>query len=127
MVLLGGARQLLKNALRHDAKTLWFAEGRVALSRLIAAVQPPPRGRLYLPGRADLLAGVSVDASRAGLYLALLHLATLFVPTERTSVGIVLLDILPGETFTPARLAGSALIPGGLALAAWLTRAAAAR
>jgi hypothetical protein len=127
MALLGGARQLLSSALRHAARTLWFTEGRAVLSRFIVAVRPPPRGRLYLPGRADLLAGVSIDASRAGLYFALLHLATLFVPTERTSIRIVLRDMLPSETFTPAQLAGSALTPGGLALAAWLTRAAAAR
>jgi drug/metabolite transporter (DMT)-like permease len=61
--------------------------------------------------------------------------ATRLLPTVVSSVGflatpavgIVLSNLLLGERFTPDLLAGSALILGGVAFAAWPGRAAATR
>jgi O-acetylserine/cysteine efflux transporter len=84
--LLASAWPLTKVALSAGSTPLWFAEGRAVLSALTAAVILLVRGRLRMPGRADLPTLIAIGAFQLGGYFALAHEALLWVPAGRTAI-----------------------------------------
>lgn len=86
MVLLSSAWPLTKVALAQGATPLWFAEGRAMLSGLMAVLLLAARGRLRLPGRADLPAVVAIGAFQLAGYFAFAHEAVAWVPAGRTAI-----------------------------------------
>jgi drug/metabolite transporter (DMT)-like permease len=127
VVLLSSAWPLTRIALALGATPLWFAEGRAVLSGVTAALIVVARGRLRVPGRADLpaLAYIGFVAGPLGTWCVVE--ATAKLPTIVSSVGflttpavsLVLASLLLGEAITADLLAGSALIIGGVAIAAF--------
>ncbi|HVC63356.1 MAG TPA: DMT family transporter [Acetobacteraceae bacterium] len=86
VVLLSSAWPLTKLALALGATPLWFAEGRAVLSGVTAALIVVARGRLRLPGRADLPALAAIGALQLAGYFAFAHLAVAWVPAGRTAI-----------------------------------------
>ena len=86
VVLLSSAWPLTKIALALGATPLWFAEGRAVLSGVIAALLVAARGRLRMPGRADLPALAAIGALQLAGYFAFAHVAVAWVPAGRTAI-----------------------------------------
>ncbi len=86
VVLLSSAWPLTKLALGLGATPLWFAEGRAVLSGATAGLFVAVRGRLRLPGRADLPALSAIGALQLAAYFALAHEALAWVPAGRTAI-----------------------------------------
>jgi drug/metabolite transporter (DMT)-like permease len=86
VVLLSSAWPLTKIALGLGSTPLWFAEGRAVLSGLTAAAILAWRGKLRLPGRADIPALVAVGVGQLGLYFAFAHEALAWVQAGRTAI-----------------------------------------
>jgi len=86
VVLLSSAWPLTKIALALGATPLWFAEGRAVLSGVTVALLIAARGRLRVPGRADLPALVAIGALQLAGYFAFAHLAVAWVPAGRTAI-----------------------------------------
>lgn len=86
VVLLSSAWPLTKIALALGATPLWFAEGRAVLSGVIAALLVAARGRLRVPGRADLPALFAIGALQLAGYFAFAHVAVAWVPAGRTAI-----------------------------------------
>jgi drug/metabolite transporter (DMT)-like permease len=86
ILLLSSAWPLTKLALMQGTTPLWFAESRAVLSFAMALGLLLLRGRLRLPGRADLPAVLAVGGLQLGLFFALVHVAVLWVPAGRTAI-----------------------------------------
>jgi O-acetylserine/cysteine efflux transporter len=86
VVLLSSAWPLTKIALALGATPLWFAEGRAVLSGITAAAIVAARGRLRLPGRADLPALAAIGGLQLAGYFAFAHVAVAWVPAGRTAI-----------------------------------------
>jgi drug/metabolite transporter (DMT)-like permease len=84
--LLSSAWPLTKIALSAGSTPIWFAEGRAVLSGITVATILLVRGRLSLPGRADLPTLLAVGALQLGGYFALAHEAVAWVPAGRTAI-----------------------------------------
>jgi uncharacterized membrane protein len=86
VVLLSSAWPLTKLALSLGATPLWFAEGRAVLSCLTGAILLLARGRIRLPGRADLPTLAAVGSLQLAAYFAFAHEALTWVPAGRTAI-----------------------------------------
>ena len=86
VVLLSSAWPLTKAALDAGATPLWFAEGRSVLSGLTLGLVLAARGRLRLPGRADLPALTAIGGLQLAAYFALAHAAVAWVAAGRTAI-----------------------------------------
>lgn len=86
VVLLSSAWPLTKLALSLGATPLWFAEGRAVLSGFTAAILLFARGRVRLPGRADLPTIAAVGSLQLAAYFAFAHEAVAWVPAGRTAI-----------------------------------------
>jgi O-acetylserine/cysteine efflux transporter len=86
VVLLSSAWPLTKIALALGTTPLWFAEGRAVLSGVTVALIVVARGRLRMPGRADLPALVAIGALQLAGYFAFAHVAVAWVPAGRTAI-----------------------------------------
>lgn len=86
VVLLSSAWPLTKIALALGATPLWFAEGRAVLSGVIVTLAVVARGRLRVPGRADLPALAAIGALQLAGYFAFAHVAVAWVPAGRTAI-----------------------------------------
>jgi O-acetylserine/cysteine efflux transporter len=86
VVLLSSAWPLTKLALSLGATPLWFAEGRAVLSCLTGALLVAARGRLRMPGGADLPALAAVGALQLAAYFAFAHEAIAWLPAGRTAI-----------------------------------------
>lgn len=86
VVLLSSAWPLTKLALSAGATPLWFAEGRAVLSGLTGAVLLAMRGRIRLPGRADLPTLAAVGSLQLAAYFAFAHEALTWVAAGRTAI-----------------------------------------
>lgn len=84
--LLSSAWPLTKLALDAGSTPMWFAEGRAVLSALTATALLLLRGRLRLPGRADMAAIFAIGGLQLGGYFALAHEAVAWVPAGRTAI-----------------------------------------
>jgi O-acetylserine/cysteine efflux transporter len=86
VVLLSSAWPLTKLALSLGATPLWFAESRAVLSCVTGALLVAARGRLRMPGRADLPALAAVGALQLAAYFAFAHEAVSWLPAGRTAI-----------------------------------------
>jgi O-acetylserine/cysteine efflux transporter len=86
VVLLSSARPLTRLALDQGATPLWIAEGRAVMSMAVAALMAMARGRLRLPGRADVAAVAAIGALQLAGYFAFAHVALEWVPAGRTAI-----------------------------------------
>jgi O-acetylserine/cysteine efflux transporter len=86
VVLLSSAWPLTKLALSLGATPLWFAEGRAVLSGLTGAMLLAARGRIRIPGRADLPTLAAVGSLQLAAYFAFAHEALTWVPAGRTAI-----------------------------------------
>lgn len=86
VVLLSSAWPLTKIAVGLGATPLWFAEGRAVLSGVTVALIVAARGRLVVPGRADLAALVAIGGLQVAGYFAFAHVAVAWVPAGRTAI-----------------------------------------
>ena len=86
VVLLSSAWPLTKLALSSGATPLWFAEGRAVLSGLTGALLVAARGRIRMPGAADLPTLLAVGALQLAAYFAFAHQAVSWLPAGRTAI-----------------------------------------
>ncbi len=122
VVLLSSAWPLTKIALSLGATPLWFAEGRAVLSGVTAALIVAARGRLLLPGRADMPALLAIGGLQIAGYFAFAHAAVAWVPAGRTAIlaNTTTIWIVPlslvflKELIPPRRWAAAAIGLGGV-------------
>ena len=123
VVLWGANWPVMKIGLAH-MQPLWFAALRLALGVLCFAVVLVPRGRLRLPGRADLPVVVSVGLLQMAAFMAMINTALQWVPPGRSAILAYTtpLWVAPGaalflgERLTRGRLAGVGLGLAGVAV-----------
>lgn len=114
---MGATWPITKTALTGGASPIWFAEGRAALSALMAALVLAAAGRLRVPGRRDLPTLLLLGLFQIGGFFAFSHAAIAWVPAGRaavlsntTTVWIVPLSLfLLHEPIPPRRWAAAAL------------------
>lgn len=86
VVLLSSGWPLTKHALQLGATPLWFAEGRAALSALVAFAVMAAWGRLRWPGRADMPVILAVGLLQFAAFFALSHAAVAWISAGRTAI-----------------------------------------
>ena len=124
VILLWGVNWPIMKAGLHYLPPLWFAFARVVLGALTLAALLSVRGSLRRPPRADLPVLLSVGLLQIGAFLALSHIALLYVEAGRSAIlayttplwVVPLAALLLGERIGLARLAALACGLAGLAV-----------
>lgn len=86
VILLWGVNWPIMKVGLEFLSPLWFAFTRVVLGALTLALLLAVRRRLLLPPRADLSVLLSVGALQIGAFLALTHMALLYVDAGRSAI-----------------------------------------
>jgi len=114
-VLLFGASWPINKVALAGIPPLWFAAARTVLSAATAIVTLTVLRQLRLPSRADLPIIVSVGLLQLALFFAFTNLALSFLPAGRsivlantTTLWLVPLALLAGESISMLRWAGVA-------------------
>jgi drug/metabolite transporter (DMT)-like permease len=124
VLFLSSAWPLTKLAIDQGASPLWFAEGRAALSGLVAAAALAATGRFRFPRRGDWPAVIAVGVFQLGAFFAFAHLALAWVAAGRTAVlsntttiFVVPLSLLVlREPIPPRRWVATAIALAGVAV-----------
>ena len=123
-LLLSSAWPITKPVLMAGASPLWFASGRAGLSCVAAFAGLAALGRLRVPVRQDWPTVLSVGLLQIGLFFALAHAASAWIPAGRTAVlgNVTTIWIVPlsvlflGERIAPRRWAAAGLGVLGVAI-----------
>lgn len=86
VIVLWGVNWPIMKVGLHYMPPLWFAFSRVVLGALALALLLALRRRLHVPPRADLSVLLSVGLLQIGAFLALTHVALLYVGAGRSAI-----------------------------------------
>lgn len=120
VVVLWGINWPIMKVGLHYMPPLWFALARVTLGALTLVLLLVARGDLRLPSRGDLPILLSVGVVQVGAFLALTHVALLYVDSGRSAILAYTtpLWVAPlSAFFLGERLAGLRLLAVGAGLA----------